>query len=86
MANGKLSAKEQLAIVQGVSEALSEGFSSGLAEANAKATEEQRGWLNSFTAHMLARHAYPHKSGLVLCDVFFMQEDQHGRAQQRFMA
>ena len=31
-------------------------------------------------------HTYPHKSGLVLCDVFFMQEDQHGRAQQRFMA
>jgi hypothetical protein len=31
-------------------------------------------------------HAYPHKSGMMLCDVFVMQEEQHGRAQQRFMA
>ena len=32
------------------------------------------------------KHAYPHKSGIVVCDVLVMQEDEHGKTQQRFVA
>ena len=34
----------------------------------------------------LLYHAYPHKSGMMLCDVFVMQEERHGKAWERFVA
>jgi hypothetical protein len=35
---------------------------------------------------MNRKHAYPHKSGIVMCDPSTMKEVLYGKAQQRFMA
>ncbi|MBU2582005.1 MAG: ATP-binding protein [Alphaproteobacteria bacterium] len=52
MEENKLSAKEQLAIVQGVAEALSSGFATGLSDARAKATTEQQDWIDACLDHV----------------------------------
>jgi hypothetical protein len=39
------------------------------------ASEPSPNWSRWNTSN---NHAYPHKSGMMLCDVFVMQEEQHG--------
>ena len=52
MTGSKLSAGEQVAALEGVAEALSSGFATGLEVARAKASAEQQAWLDEFLAHI----------------------------------
>ncbi len=54
-AGDELSARLQQSSLDGVAEALSEGFRSGLALAFEAATTEQKGWLEAFRSHIRAR-------------------------------
>lgn len=59
MAGSTLSAKEQVAILDGIADALSSGITAGLEEAREKASPQQQEWLEAFAAHMLATCEVP---------------------------
>jgi DNA phosphorothioation-dependent restriction protein DptH len=52
MAANKLSAEEQIAVLEGVAEALSGGFATGLEDARSKASPVQQQWLDEFLEHI----------------------------------
>ncbi len=56
---GKLAAGQQVAILNGVASALSDGFSTGLAPAREAASPEQQGWLDAFLEHIRATCSVP---------------------------